>query len=656
MRRLRENTMPEAEISPTGTVLVEGHHVGELQGFRFTADQSAGGEDAKAVRAAAQKALAAEFEARAERFGASANGDIALGSDGTLRWIGAPIGTLVASDEALKPRLVLLADEQLTGPARDKVAARAERFVNFQIESMLKPLVDLKNAEQIAGIGRGIAFQLVEHFGLINRRDIAEEMKSLDQEGRAALRRLGVRFGAYHVFVPALIKPAPAGLVTLLWALKNDGKDKPGFGDVVHALASGRTSVVIDPAFDKLFYKLAGYRNLGRRAVRVDILERLADLIRPATNWKPGLGQRPDGAYDGQSFMVTPPMMSILGASADDMEEILKGLGYRAEPKPAAEVKARLEAQDNAAREAAEAKLAAEEAARAEQARAAEVATAEAGAEVSAEGSEPGTDAAVVTEATVEVPAEPVADVAAEPVAEQQAEAPAEVTKEAPLAAEAVAERPAEAIPAAKPEAEAKAPEVEMAAGEPDAEISPATEAVPAEPAVAAEAVSGEATVEASEPKPILLWRQGRFDQRPRNRHHDNRARQRNGQVARDGRTDAPTDAVGEQPTGTPGDRPAHEGRRNQREGAGKPRFDRSKFKPKPQGEGGERREGKPQGERPDRRENRADWKGGRPEGKGGQQGAKPAFQPKPREERPVRFDPDSPFAKLAALRDQLKK
>ena len=167
---------------------------------------------------------------------------------------------------------------------------------------------------------------------------------------------LGVRFGAYHVFVPALIKPAPAGLVTLLWALTNDGKDKPGFGDVVHALASGRTSVVIDPAFDKAFYKLAGYRNLGRRAVRIDILERLADLIRPATNWKPGLGQRPDGAYDGQSFMVTPPMMSILGATADDMEEILKGLGYRAEPKPAAEVKARLEAQDAAAREAAAAK------------------------------------------------------------------------------------------------------------------------------------------------------------------------------------------------------------------------------------------------------------------------------------------------------------
>lgn len=653
MRRLRENTMPEAEISPTGTVLVEGHHVGELQGFRFTADQSAGGEDAKAVRTAAQKALSTEFEARAERFGASANGDIALGSDGTLRWIGAPIGTLVAGDEALKPRLVLLADEQLTGPARDKVAARAERFVNFQIESLLKPLVDLKNAEQITGIGRGIAFQLVEHFGLINRRDIAEEMRSLDQEGRAALRRLGVRFGAYHIFVPALIKPAPAGLVTLLWALKNDGKDKPGFGDVVHALASGRTSVVVDPAFDKAFYKLAGYRNLGRRAVRVDILERLADLIRPATNWKPGLGQRPDGAYDGQSFMVTPPMMSILGATADDMEEILKGLGYRAEPKPAVEVKARIEAQDNAAREAAAAKQAAEE--QAEQAKAAEAAIADAAAEAPAESSE--SDAAAVAEATAEVPAETATEGAAEPVAEAPLETPAEVTEEELPAAEAEAEMPAE--PAAQPEAEPEAAGVEVAPAEPAYEASPATEAISAEPAAVAEAATGEAAPEAEEeaeePKPILLWRQGRFDQRPRHRHHDNRRdnRPRNGQAARDGCGDAPADATGGQPAGAPGSRPTHEGRRD---GAGKPRFDRSKFKPKPQGEAGERRDGKPQGERPDRRENRPDWKGGRQDGKGGAQGGKPAFQPKPREERPVRFDPDSPFAKLAALRDQLKK
>lgn len=634
MRRLRENTMPEAEISPTGTVLVEGHHVGELQGFRFTADQSAGGEDAKAVRAAAQKALAAEFEARSERFAACANGDLALGSDGVLRWIGAPIGTLVGSDEPLKPRLVLLADEQLTGPARDKVAARAERFVNFQIESLLKPLVDLKNAEQLTGIARGIAFQLLEQFGLINRRDIAEEMKSLDQEGRAALRRLGVRFGAYHVFVPALIKPAPAGLVTLLWALKNDGKDKPGFGDVVHALASGRTSVVIDPTFDKTFYKLAGYRNLGRRAVRVDILERLADLIRPATNWKPGLGQRPDGGYDGHSFMVTPPMMSILGATADDMEEILKGLGYRFEAKPAAEVKARLDALDIAAREAAAAKLAAQEAAR-----------------VAAE-----------APAATDTPAEASSAVDMEPASEEQAGAQGEGTQEPAvepgvetageeqfeietLEAGGSTEQANSDSTSSTEEVTARSDVVETAGDEVAEAPSAQSPDLPGEGGVA------EASTEAEEPKPILLWRQARFDhQRPRQR-HDNRRdnRQRGGQPARDGQTET----AGAQP----GDRPAHEGRRDS---AGKPRFDRSKFKPRPEGgdrrEAGERREGRPQGERQDRRDGRPDWKGKRQDGKGNAPAGKPAFQSKPREERPQRFDPDSPFAKLAALRDQLKK
>src|SRR5690606_41520963 len=143
--------------------------------------------------------------------------------------------TLVASEDVLSPRLVRVADEQLTGAAGDEVAARGERYVSFQSESQLKPLLELRDAESLSGTGRGLAFQLAENFGILNRRDVAEEVRSLDQDARAALRRLGVRFGAYHIFVPALIKPGPAGLATLLWALKNDAREKPGYGDVVAA-------------------------------------------------------------------------------------------------------------------------------------------------------------------------------------------------------------------------------------------------------------------------------------------------------------------------------------------------------------------------------------------------------------------------------------
>lgn len=313
MKRLRENAMLEAEISVNGDVFVEGHHVGQLAGFRFTLAAGSEGTDAKAVQGAAHKALALEFEARAARLHAAGNGDLALSSDGLVRWLGDPVARLTASDHVMRPRVILLADEQLQANAREHVLARIERFVNHHISTVLKPLDDISRAEDLEGLAKGLAFQIVENLGVLFRRDVAEEVKSLDQESRASIRRYGVRFGAYHIFLPALLKPAPAELITLLWALKNDGLDKPGYGELIPMLAAGRTSVVTDPSFERTFYKLAGFRFLGKRAVRIDILERLADLIRPLLQWKPGTSPRPDGAYDGRRFVATTSMLSILG-------------------------------------------------------------------------------------------------------------------------------------------------------------------------------------------------------------------------------------------------------------------------------------------------------------------------------------------------------
>ena len=96
MRRLRENAMLETEITKNGEVLVEGHPLGRLEGFRFAADATAGGPEAKALRAAAQKALAGEIDARATRLAAAGDEQFALASDGTIRWIGDAVGKLAA--------------------------------------------------------------------------------------------------------------------------------------------------------------------------------------------------------------------------------------------------------------------------------------------------------------------------------------------------------------------------------------------------------------------------------------------------------------------------------------------------------------------------------------------------------------------------------
>lgn len=349
MRRLREKTMLEAEISVNGDMFVEGHLVGQLTGFRFVPDSSAEGLDAKAVTGAAQKALAIEFEARAARLHASGNSDFAIGNDGTIRWMGEPVGKLTAGENVLRPNVVLLADDQVAENVRELVAARIERFVNHHITTILKPLDELSHAEDIDGLGRGLAFQLVESLGVLFRRDVHETVKSIDQTARGVLRRYGIRFGAYHIFMPALLKPAPAELVTLLWAINNDGFDKPGYGEIIPALAAGRTSLPTEQSYEREFYRLAGFRFLGKRAVRIDILERLADLIRPALSWTPGDAPRPEAGYDGKSFISTPAMLSILGATAEDIEEILKGLGYRSEAVSADVAKAHLDDASGAA-------------------------------------------------------------------------------------------------------------------------------------------------------------------------------------------------------------------------------------------------------------------------------------------------------------------
>jgi ATP-dependent RNA helicase SUPV3L1/SUV3 len=341
MRRLRENTMLDAEITPAGDVMVEGHHVGVLSGFRFTPDAQAEGAEAQALRNAAQKALATAIVDRAERLAKAGDKEIVLSLDGYLRWQGEPIAKLVAGDEVLKPRFVILADEQLTGPARELVEGRLTSWVNAHIASLLKPLLDLAQDQSLSGMARGIAFRLVENLGILDRREVLDDVRGLEQEARAGLRRLGVRFGAHHVYVPALLKPGPSALLAQLWALKSKDLDVPGLAEMSAISASGRTSVAVDPSFDAEVYRRFGFRIYGRRAVRVDILERLADLIRPALAWDPGaMGEKPAGAVAGsRGFTVTPAMTSLLGASGEDFAAILKGLGYRMErrPKPAEE-------------------------------------------------------------------------------------------------------------------------------------------------------------------------------------------------------------------------------------------------------------------------------------------------------------------------------
>ena len=668
MRRLRENTILSTEIGKTGEVIVEGHAIGRLDGFTFAPDTAEAGSDAKALHAAAQQVVAREIDARAEKLGAAADEQFVLTSDGTMRWTGDAVAKLVASEDALHPRVRIIADERLTGASKDKVQARLDLWLKTHIEKLLGPMFDLSRAEDVTGIARGIAFQLVEALGVIERNKIAAEMKDLDQPARAILRKYGVRFGAYHIYFPTLLKPAARALASLLWALKQDTVDPAVLSGAQHLASSGRTSFPVDKSLPRDAYRVLGYRQCGERAVRVDILERLADLVRPALAWREtSPGAKPPGAFDGRSFVVTQAMTSLTGSAGEDFASILRALGYRMEKRPPLPVKPVVA-----------------------ETPAADAAPAEAVAQAPAE---PATD--TPSEAAAGATVEAAADVADKPVSGDPAPSGALLPEVAPLASSeqtpVVVEAQGEPVAESEPVAEASPePAPTLAAAEPALEAAAGVAAASAEASPAEAASSDGAPAAPAEPQLVEVWRPGGRSEERRPRHERHR-HHRHGQDKREGKQQGrqqggqqakPEDgAAATEGQAAEGEKREHHRRRHRdrkpREGTapdvnaaaaaeGAPAREarpeqrdrgdrRERFEAKGRDRDAKREKfGERQGERRDDRDRRDRDRGrDKRDRESGPALRHYASSSNPRE-RGGAADPNSPFAKLAALKEQL--
>jgi len=86
MRRLRDKEELMAEVGTDGSILVEDHYVGRLDGFRFTPDTSGDGIHGRAARHASVKVLAHELAARASALAAAGDDAIALKPNGRIAW------------------------------------------------------------------------------------------------------------------------------------------------------------------------------------------------------------------------------------------------------------------------------------------------------------------------------------------------------------------------------------------------------------------------------------------------------------------------------------------------------------------------------------------------------------------------------------------
>ena len=363
-RRLKETKNLIASVKDDGTVLVEGEEVGRLDGFTFH-PTLADGEDKAPILAAARRGLPDEIERRVRAFVASADPAFRLGADGVVKWREAEVARLVKGDGLYVPRPELVSSDLLSIDQTQRMAQRLVGFTAAHVETILgrlivletpdaaplgdhKPKTELKSAAvpadapitdapaadapadapaadspatdapaadapqdvaqtSLSGAAKGIAFILYERLGSVPTAEIGHLIRAMQESDKPRLARLGLRFGVETVYMPELLKPAQIELRSLLFSLANGAFFEGG------PPPAGRVAIDAIADVPDAYWLAVGYRRLGQRVMRVDMVERVAMLVRVA-------------ARQGQ-FKIAEDMLSLAGATREQMALMLLDLG-----------------------------------------------------------------------------------------------------------------------------------------------------------------------------------------------------------------------------------------------------------------------------------------------------------------------------------------
>ena len=276
-------------------------------------------------------ALRGELASRAERFHQAVDAAIVLSNDGIIRWLGDPVARLTPGPNVLTPGTVILADEALPAASQDIVKNRIDLWLASMMRRVLGPLFALEALQEGSEVVRELAGKLSRSLGILEREPIRRQVNALTQDERAELRKLGVRFGAYYIFVPALVKPAARTLALQLWSLQAPGDPDALMRPLGPLASSGRTSLPLDGGISRESYRVAGYRPCGERVVRVDVVERLSVMIRAAIVEGAARGAAPERPIhrSPNGFVVSGQMTSLTGCSGGQFASILRSMGFQ---------------------------------------------------------------------------------------------------------------------------------------------------------------------------------------------------------------------------------------------------------------------------------------------------------------------------------------
>ncbi len=320
LKGIGEKLDMDVDVSPDGKVTANDQLLGQLDGLLFTQVKTDGELETKAVKQAAQKALAPEIDRRLTQIAGSGQGAISLSDHGEVLWAGKPVGKLMVGDEFFKPKIELIGGELGNEVLRRAALGRLADFIRLEIDQKLACLFALRDfAKSPTSFkdARAMAHMLFENKGHLDLRKHHKLVKETSSQARGYIRNLGGISGYNYMYMQDLMKPAPARLLSILFAFAWD-KDGGGKGDPFFP-SNGMTSLPALPNFSEPTLNMAGYTRRGPRIIRFDIMNRITDIIFRAMK---------DRNDDGR-FVIKKQMLALLGCNVEDFEAFLSTLGYK---------------------------------------------------------------------------------------------------------------------------------------------------------------------------------------------------------------------------------------------------------------------------------------------------------------------------------------
>jgi len=308
-RSIKQDIALGTEIKNDNDVIIDGQYMGKLKGMKLDLDLKSGSlkTDIKSLKKAARQAIAPELMRRANKIIKSEIFE--LDNNYKISWTGNPIAYIYAGKDYLNPKLELVVDEAIDLESKEKLKINLEKKLYELISSELSDLVNLSKSKFKNNYVRALCYQLFENNGVIKREIVNKMIQNISKEDRLSLRKIGVKIGRYHIFLPRMLKPSAVSLRIKLWKLyfpeeKKYIIPKPGLNFLKD-----------ESRKNNKFLLICGFENFGAFYVRVDILEKL--FLKIIENNK------------GNIFKIDSNMVNLIGCNKENFLKLLELMQYK---------------------------------------------------------------------------------------------------------------------------------------------------------------------------------------------------------------------------------------------------------------------------------------------------------------------------------------